>query len=285
MVATHDKFLSATPEDDVEPIALTKHHGLGNDFLIALDPGRDLTADDARRWCDRRTGIGADGLIAARRVPDTVDRWSMILRNADGGRAEISGNGIRCLGQAIGRHDGFDQERLITIDTDAGERQLTVRPTRSDIWSVRAAMGSATDGPAPSTAWNGVGLAVAAQQGVDIGNPHIVAVLDDQDQFAEADMARIGPAVEAGYPGGVNVHLVHITSRDRIDLKVWERGVGVTMACGSGACAAAWAAHRMGMVDTEITVTMPGGSATVELTGSEVFLTGPATYVGSIVLG
>ena len=150
---------------------------------------------------------------------------------------------------------------------------------------VQAAMGAATDGPRTSAAWTEAGVDVTAQQGVDVGNPHLVAVVDDDAVFAGADMARVGPIIEAGYPGGINVHLIRVVDPDRIDLKVWERGSGVTQACGSGACAAAWAAHRMGHVGPEITVNMPGGSATVELTGSEVFLTGPATYIGSIVLG
>ncbi len=279
----------------MSPVSLIKHHGLGNDFLIALNPARELTASDAKQWCDRRTGIGADGLIAAYRLSEgdggaagrwpMTSRWSMKLWNADGGRAEISGNGLRCLGQAVGRHLAVVEETSIVVVTDVGDRELTLFPRPGDTWSVRAGMGQAEPGPALSAAWATVGVEVAAQCGVDIGNPHLVAVTDDDATFDRADMALIGPAIEADYPGGVNVHLIRVTDRQRIDLKVWERGVGVTQACGSGACAAAWAAHRMDLVAPEITVTMPGGSANVELTESEVFLTGPATYVGSIVLG
>ncbi len=267
-------------------VTLTKHHGLGNDFLVALEPARELTSADAKRWCDRRTGIGADGLIQARRNVEGDDgRWTMKLWNADGGRAEISGNGIRCVGHAIGLLTAVDGERTITVATDAGDRQLTLHPQPGDTWLVRVGMGPATEGPPPSTAWAHAGLAVTVQQGVDIGNPHLVAVLDDDAVFDEVDMATVGPVIEADYAEGINVHLIRIADHDRIDLNVWERGVGVTRACGSGACAAAWAAHRRGLVGTEITVTMPGGSATVELTGTEVVLIGPATYVGSILLG
>lgn len=286
--STNDRSNTTVHEtpDPRETVALTKHHGLGNDFLVALEPIRDLTSADAKEWCDRHTGIGADGLIQARRVAGGDDtRWSMMLWNADGGRAEISGNGIRCLGQAIGRLTANDGEQRIMLLTDAGERTLTLHPRPGDTWSVRAGMGVASPGPDISGSWPRVGVDVTAQQGVDIGNPHLVAVVDDDTVFAAADMGRIGPIIEADYPGGINVHLVRIVDRNRIDLKVWERGVGVTQACGSGACAAAWAAHRMGLVETKITVTMPGGSATVELIGSDVFLTGPATYIGSIVLG
>lgn len=266
-------------------VELTKHHGLGNDFLVALEPVRDLSPTDAKQWCDRRTGIGADGLIQARRIDKAEGRWTMDLWNADGGRAEISGNGLRCLGQAIGRLTGIDADQTITIGTDAGDRKVTLYPRPGDTWLVRVDMGSATEGPATSAAWTEAGIAVSAQQGVDLGNPHLVAVVDDDALFTDTDMAWIGPIVEAGYPGGINVHLARIVDRDHLELKVWERGVGVTQACGTGACAAAWAVHRTGMVNPEITVSMPGGSATVELTGSRIFLTGPATYVGSIILG
>ncbi len=286
--STHDSYheILTSSSNGRQTIALTKHHGLGNDFLVALEPSRELTPADAKQWCDRRTGIGADGLIQARRVDaDDDTSWSMGLWNADGGRAEISGNGIRCLGQAIGRLTAVESEQTIIIGTDAGERHVTVDPRPGNTWLVRAGMGAATEGPATSATWAEVGVNVTAQQGVDIGNPHLVAVVDDHALFTDTDMARIGPIIEADYPGGINVHLIRILDRDHIDLKVWERGVGVTQACGSGACAAAWASHRLGLVNSEITVTMPGGSATVELTGSEVFLTGPATYVGSIVLG
>jgi len=286
--STHDRQHTTVTSaaNGRETIHLTKHHGLGNDFLVALEPVRDLTSADAKQWCDRRTGIGADGLIQARRLaPDADGHWTMILWNADGSRAEISGNGIRCLGQAVGRLTSVDDESTIVVASDAGDRRLTLHPQPGDTWLVRAGMGAATDGPRTSAAWTEAGVDVTAQQGVDIGNPHLVAVVDEDAAFTGADMARIGPIIEAGYPGGINVHLIRIVDPDRIDLKVWERGVGVTQACGSGACAAAWAVHRMGLVSPEIIVTMPGGSATVELTGSEVFLTGPATYIGSIVLG
>jgi len=271
------------------PVELTKHHGLGNDFLIALNQPDDLASAQAKQWCDRRTGIGADGLIVA--TSSTGDGhpggtiWTMTLWNSDGGRAEISGNGIRCLGQAIGRHLGGEREvetgTELSIRTDAGLRRLTLFPNSSDTWQVRAEMGRPAPGPAPSSAWAEAGLKPERQQGVDVGNPHIVAVVD-AIQFDKVDMAVVGPIIEAGYPGGVNVHVVNITSDRSLDLKVWERGVGVTQACGSGACAAAWAAHNQGLVGPEITVGMPGGSASVELTDDQVYLIGPATYVGSI---
>jgi diaminopimelate epimerase len=267
-------------------VDLTKHHGLGNDFLIALDPPREVGSADAKRWCDRQTGIGADGLIVATSFPGHDDRsWTMTLWNADGGRAEISGNGIRCLGQAIGqrreRRSAVEPGTELLIDTDAGSRSLTLYPSGDDTWMVRAAMGPVAAGPAPSPAWIDTGLTPIRQQGVDVGNPHIVAIVD-ATQFHQADMAAVGPVIESGYPGGINVHVVHVADAQSLELKVWERGVGVTQACGSGACAAAWAANHHGLAGRNISVSMPGGSASVELTDDEAFLIGPATYVGSI---
>ncbi len=278
---------------------LTKHHGLGNDFLIALAPAQPIGSPEAKRWCDRRTGIGADGLIVAQPVQsDGSDshRWSMVLWNADGSRAEISGNGIRCLGQAIGLRQAEEAPvpdgAEIIIDTDAGPRTLVLFPAGGDTWQVRAEMGRVSDGPQPSPSWEAVGLHPSHQQGVDVGNPHIVAIVS-RDEFDRADPSEVGPVIEAGYPGGINVHVVTVDGPNELALKVWERGVGVTQACGSGACAGAWAAHRLGLVDgggpeKQIQVSMPGGSASVEVANdpddNTVFLIGPATYIGSICI-
>ena len=275
---------------------MTKHHGLGNDFLIALAPQWEPSSDQARRWCQRHTGIGADGLIVAQPVDGSTAHWTMVLWNADGGRAEISGNGIRCLGQAIVQRmiesvtpddmpmPGSRGPVPLVIETDAGSRHLEVQPIPGTTWQVRASMGPARGAPGAGDRWAEAGVSVSAEMGVDLGNPHLVGFVSAAD-FAALDMAVVGPQVEAGHPGGVNVHIVHAGSDNHLDLKVWERGVGVTQACGSGACAAAWAANRLSMAGAKTAVTMPGGSATVELDGEEVFLTGPAGYIGSVILG
>lgn len=269
------------------PILLTKHHGLGNDFLIAIEPARPLGPDDAVVWCDRREGIGADGLIQA--TPSgQPGRWRMTLWNSDGGRAEISGNGLRCLAQALAAHADHDRttDLALVIDTDAGTRNAVVLAHSSDDAAgsdrVTVGMGKAVEGPAPSDRWAELGVAVTNQLGVDVGNPHLVGFVDDLDGY---DMATIGPVVEADHPGGLNVHLVTVASRDRLEMIIWERGAGVTMACGSGACAAAWTAVRAGLVDPDgVEVVMPGGAARVTVTDDEVVLTGPAVRIGGVRL-
>lgn len=260
-------------------ITLTKHHGLGNDFLIAVNPGITLGPRDAVRLCDRRRGVGADGLISATRHGDSA--WTMHLWNADGSRAMVSGNGLRCLGQALViHHDDGQQARTFDVTTDAGVRRVAVQPNRgSDTDQVAVDMGRATAGGGTSDRWAELGLVAQYQQPVDIGNPHLVVVVDDP---AAADLALVGPAVEADFPEGINIELVRVANRGRLELRVWERGVGVTEACGSGACAAVWACHQLGLVDSRATVDMPGGSAIVELVHDSVLLSGPATFVAVI---
>ena len=261
---------------------LTKHHGLGNDFLVALvESDRDASVFDgglARRVCDRTRGVGADGLIVGIRRPDAAHDLRMILFNADGSRAEISGNGIRCLAQAelIRRDEMHDELR---IATDAGLRVVAVRQT-GDPLTVEAsvAMGDVTERstvPAPPPGYD-IGKSAAA----DIGNPHWVVLVDDA---WAVDLARLGPQFEhAG--GGVNVEFIAPTAGapDAIDLSVWERGVGITEACGSGAAAAAFVAHQWGLVGADVTVHMPGGAARVVLDGAAATLVGPSVFIAEI---
>ena len=262
-------------------ISATKHHGLGNDFLIVVDPARQLTADDAVRWCDRRRGIGADGLISA--TPGAEGSWSMVLWNSDGSRPEVSGNGLRCLGQALAMHQGSREPVAFTVATDGGLRTLDVEPGIPEA-RVRVDMGAATESGSSSSRWSELGVDVQRQVGVEIGNPHLVALVDDASCH---DMTVVGPAVEADFAEGINVHLIDVVDRSTIRLFVWERGAGFTEACGSGACAAAWAARSWGLTEPTVDVVMPGGSASVEVVADPeptVLLTGPAVFVGNVEL-
>ena len=268
---------------------LTKHHGLGNDFLVLVGdhPGSDGdgVAAFARAVCDRRRGIGADGLLLARPVDrDDADAdVAMTLFNADGSRAEMSGNGIRCLAQAWAAHVGL-VEGVLRVRTDAGIRPVTIwtTPDRATIMA-SVAMGAVTELAAPDN-WAALGCdAMRPVAHLSLGNPHSVVAVDDVDQV---DLAALGAEVPH-----VNLEIIHGGPQgDAITMRVHERGAGITEACGTGACAAAVAAARWGLVDratTEITVHMAGGDAKVRLDdpkSGHVTLVGPATLVGTITV-
>lgn len=262
-------------------LTLTKHQALGNDFLVLLDGslperhGVDL-ARLAARVCDRRRGVGADGLLVGYGEPGYVAR--MVLYNADGSRAEMSGNGIRCFAQAIASSRGDDSAQLIA--TDAGDRLVELWPTEDPHTIVASvSMGSVSEIPEPLT-WDDIGadpLRPAAH--LSLGNPHSVVAVDD---VLLVDLAAIGAIVP-----DVNLEIIHAGPEGHaITMRVHERGAGITEACGTGACAAAHAAARWGLVDAgveEITVHMDGGDAKVRL-GKELTLIGPASFVASIEL-
>jgi len=266
-------------------VRLTKHHGLGNDFLIVLDEANDgpvtVGPDDARRLCNRRTGIGADGLIHGR--GDEAVR--MTLYNSDGSRAEISGNGVRCLGQAVALARALPQLEIDVV-SDAGTHRVAVEagPT-GDTAVVTAEMGAVVvfaDGELI-----GAEEALRAELSVgrigrgSIGNPHIVAEVADPGAI---DLADIGPRIELAVADGVNVELIRAASEpDTIEMAVWERGAGITRACGSGACVAASFAHDWGLAGPDVQVSMPGGVAEV-LLGEPVRLRGPVVWVATVVV-
>ena len=245
---------------------LEKYHGLGNDFLVLLDLDGLHPVDGAmaRALCDRHTGVGADGLIRVTAGP-TPNPFTMELYNADGGRAEMSGNGIRCLALAL-VDSGLDVGPELAINTDAGPRRVVIvhhdGPHQS---TISVDMGVATVEPGPGQALL-----------VDMGNPH--AVIEVQDPY-DADLGREIRRL------GLDVNLELVApgpGPDELTMRVWERGVGETLACGTGACAAAAAAHKWGMVGTKVTVHQPGGAVLVDLTGPQIVLTGPAVWVCSV---
>ena len=258
---------------------LTKHHGLGNDFLVAfVDALPEDAPELARALCHRTRGVGADGLILALPGdPAAGADIAMVLFNSDGSRAELSGNGIRCLAQAVVRRRGRGAE--LSIGTDAGIRAVSVEAGDDPaVAQVRVDMGPVRLGPAPESVDYSNGLRFAA---ADVGNPHLVIQVADA---AAADPAADGPELSR-LAGGVNVEFISPRADGRgIDLRVWERGVGVTEACGTGACAAAHAAHGWGLTGTIVLVAMPGGDVMVEL-GDTAVLTGPAVFIAAVDCG
>ncbi|MDP9020079.1 MAG: diaminopimelate epimerase [Actinomycetota bacterium] len=258
---------------------LTKHHALGNDFLVLLDLEQRLAVEGpmARALCDRRRGVGADGLIQASAGTDGAD-VDMTLWNADGGAAEMSGNGIRCLGQAVARARRVDSVEL-DVGTAGGRRRVRVSPgsARGTAW-VEVDMGPAGKGPKGAAPVSAPVLEAAT---VDMGNPHLVLLVDDP---ATVDLAVLGPACQGEFEAGINVEVVapRVGHADTLDLRVWERGAGVTEACGTGACAAAFVAHGWGLVGSRVRVCMPGGDLDVVLGDDTVSLAGPAVHVADV---
>jgi diaminopimelate epimerase len=282
---TEDNTLAKDNTDAVSTrseLALAKYEGLGNDFLVLVDleGRREIDASLARLACDRHLGFGADGLLRGGPPPaGSSDEMTFELRNADGGEAEMSGNGLRCL-----VHAAIDSGAVkigpggtLGVLTPAGRREVSVHALEDGWMWASTEMGEPkVVGPLDNcNVGNG-------QLFVDVGNPHIVVLGPDPRTL---DVASLGPALsdETGAQGGVNVEFVTLgPGRDELTMRVWERGVGETQACGTGSVAAAAALHHWGRVGTKVTVNQPGGSAEVELRpdGTAV-LSGPSRRVGT----
>lgn len=235
----------------------TKMQGLGNDFIILEGPEKPDTADVVR-LCDRRFGVGADGVLVVSPGPPVVmDYW-----NADGSPAEMCGNGLRCVARYA--HDkGWAQSSEFEVDTPIGMRNVRVGhgPIEVEI------------GPVLIEGHETIGGEL--YQLVDTGNPHAVRLVDDPDAI---DLMIVGPKVarEAGFDTGCNVEVIKVDG-DRVIMRVWERGIGETLACGTGMVAAA--AVALEGKDGQIEVVTRGGSGQVTIEGSNAWLTGPAEYV------
>jgi diaminopimelate epimerase len=266
---------------------LTKHHGLGNDFLVcdARQPGEPRAWEAlAKAWCDRRTGIGADGLLVMTVDSGDPDHLTMVLFNADGSRAEMSGNGIRCLAQAAYRSQGREGAATYLVETDAGVRRVEVEPgDDADTVMASVEMGRVEHITEPAS-WASLGCdPMRPVMHLGLGNPHAVVGVED---VSVVDLATLGAKVPS-----VNLEIVEPGPEpNAVTMRVHERGAGITQACGTGACASAFAARQWGIVPAsanEIVVHMDGGDATVRVvalgTGeADVVLIGPATFVADI---
>ena len=275
---------------------LTKHHGLGNDFLVHLTDDAAAFADRAawieraRRWCHRHHGVGADGLLVGLhgRAADGVD-LVMLLVNADGSIAEMSGNGIRALAWAAAAA-GLGGDTLV-VDTGGGRRTLELaRGADGRVVAATVDMGPVSFDPAtiPVDADSPFDLE-AEFHGVTyrgdaagMGNPHWVCFVDD---VAGARVTQHGPHLETDprFPRHTNVEFVAPDGVNGLRMRVWERGVGETLSCGTGACASAAVAHRRDLVGPRVTVRVPGGELTVEV-GDTLRLGGPVVHVFDVTV-
>lgn len=241
-----------------------KMEGLGNDFVV-LDGPLAPTDEEVGRWCDRRRGIGADGVLVVTPTSDgvTMDYW-----NADGTPAEMCGNGLRCVARySVER--GLTSSDEFTVKTSAGPRRVEVGQS-----TVRVELGPV------EALGDSVDLAGYELVPILVGNPHAVAFVDD---CYAVPVEAVGPLIEGDphYPERTNVEFATVIGRDRIALRVWERGVGETLACGTGAAAAVAEAYRSGRTGPSVTVLLPGGEMAVQIVDTVAWIEGPATVVFS----
>jgi diaminopimelate epimerase len=267
----------------------TKMHGLGNDYIYVngFQEQVDNPAAVARAVSDRHFGIGSDGLILI--LPSSRADFRMRMFNADGSEAQMCGNGIRCLAKYVYDH-GMTQHTTIQVETLAGVLMLQLFPSGGVVEKVRVQMGEPRlqraqipmQGPAgrvlqEALVVNGTTFAVTA---VSMGNPHCVVFVDDPQTF---DVTLWGPRFEhhPAFPEGVNTEFVRVLNAQSFAMRVWERGSGETLACGTGASAVAVACHLTGRTGRRVTGHLSGGSLELEWNeaDNQVYMTGPAVEV------
>ena len=269
-------------------LPFTKMHGTANDYIYVnafdvrlADPGAV-----ARKLSDRRTGVGGDGLILI--CPSEHAHARMEMYNADGSRGDMCGNGIRCVGKYLYDH-GVATDNPLTVETDAGRKQLFLRIEDGSVTQVQVDMGEPIlDGPRIPVAAAGrvvdAPLTVAGRPYrvtcVSMGNPHCVTFVDDVEAL---DLPTVGPQFETHdfFPKRVNTEFIRVASPTELDMRVWERGSGETWACGTGACAAAVAAVLNHVAERRVTVHLRGGDLEIEWRAEDnrVSMTGGAHEV------
>jgi diaminopimelate epimerase len=259
-------------------LRFAKYEGLGNDFLV-VDATSETPIDRAQviSLCDRHFGVGGDGVLLVTPPKSLGARATMVVLNADGSRPEMCGNGLRCVALHLALQDRAQGVSFI-VDTDAGPRLVAVERSEKGA-SVSVGMGRGQPGGELEYPFGGITRNFAL---VSMGNPHAISF---DTELKERELDQLGPAFSAQFPAGTNVELVAQRAERELEVLVWERGVGRTLACGTGACAVAVAAARQGRVpfDAEIEVRLPGGPLhiTVARETLEVTMRGPARRVFS----
>lgn len=282
-------------------VRFTKMQGAGNDFVVLDETAAplNLTADQYRFLADRHFGVGADQILSVRPAPAPDVDFEYVIHNADGGEVEHCGNGARCFVRYV-RGQGLTARNPVRVKVKNGVIELAEQPDGR----VRVNMGAPVF-DLPRVPFDSAGLAPLAEGGwqvwplaleqaggrgaarmvsvvvLSMGNPHAVQVVAQADT---APVAEQGPLIEAhpAFPRRVNAGFMQVLDRRQIRLRVWERGAGETLACGTGACAAVVAGRRLGLLDERVDVHARGGLLTIEWAGGErdaVFLTGPAQTV------
>ena len=275
-------------------LRFTKMHGLGNDFVLidcrdkAFSVQRSAFGALSIKLCHRRFGIGADQMLLL--YPSSIADFKMMIFNADGSEVEMCGNGIRCFAKYIWDR-GLSAKEILSVETAAG----LIRPERAG-QLIKVDMGEPVlEGRLIPVTMDGMvrGFPLTIEDkafnitAVSMGNPHAVIFVDDVDVF---DVKRYGPIIEnfEVFPKRINVEFIQVIDGERIKMRVWERGAGETMACGTGASAAVVAANLNGFTGRRVNVLLAGGELLIEWKeDNHVYMTGPAVEVfeGSIKLG
>ena len=254
-----------------------KSHGLGNDYIV-IDPDNvpfRVTPLSVRLICDRHLGVGSDGVLLV--AEPSGGNFGVRIFNPDGSSAEKSGNGVRIFAKYLREH-GYTAKDRFTIDTPGGQVSVELALQGDRVTEVTADMGTVTFDPLEFIDVDGRRLAVTS---LSIGNPHCVVIVDD---LSTVDPRALGPKIEThpAFPAKTNVQFAEVRSRSHIAAMIWERGAGYTLASGTSSCAVAAAAHRRGLVDRDISVTMPGGALEVTVgEGYAMRLRGPVEEVMS----
>jgi diaminopimelate epimerase len=261
-------------------------HGIGNDFVLLdgiAESFQDLDlAALSKKMCDRRRGVGGDGILLAEQ---TADGFRMRMWNPDGSESEMCGNGIRCFAKYV-LQAGYTDSPVVKVETGAGMLVPEVLPNglvRVDMGPARIKRGViGMTGDSEDTFLEQpvkVGGRELPGTSVSMGNPHLVLFVEDA---ASIPLEQWGPELERHelFPNRVNVHFIQVCSDSHLIQRTWERGAGATLACGTGACASAVAANRTGRAKDDVTISLPGGDLRIECReGENVFMTGPAETV------
>jgi diaminopimelate epimerase len=270
--------------------AFRKMHGLGNDFVVFDGRNRDLVLDEAtaRAVADRRFGVGCDQVIVIERPVNGADAGMRIF-NADGDEVEACGNAARCVARLLLEEKDAPSVRIDTLGgrlvcTDAGSDAVTVDIGKPRLGWQEIPLSQPVDTSSFPLEVDSRRFAAAA---VSVGNPHCILFVEDADA---APVAELGPRIEHHplFPARTNVEFASMISRSQLRMRVWERGVGVTRACGTGACAVAVAAHRRGLADRKVDIVLDGGTLAIEWREADdhILMTGGAAlaFTGEIDL-
>ena len=253
----------------------TKMHGLGNDYLYVYGEVPSNIAELSKKLSDRHFGAGSDGIIYI--SPSVVADFKMRIFNADGSEAKMCGNGIRCVGKYV-YDKGYTDKTELTVETLSGIKTLALDVCRGKVRGVSVDMGAAIAAEDMTLQLDGE---TAVLTPVSVGNPHAVIFVKD---IETAPLTTLGPKIEQhqAFAGGVNVEFVQVLGNGELRMRVWERGSGVTMACGTGACASAAAAVAKGYCASmaPISVHLDGGTLKIAVApDNTVTMTGPAEFV------